>query len=216
MSVTVLLADDHRLVREGLQVLLESHADIKVVGHAADGREAIQQASKLCPDVMLLDIAMPGMNGIDVTSQIRSLCPSTRVIILSMHATHEHLDRALQAGAHGYVLKESAGAEVVSAIRSVSQGHHYLSPRLSDLVVKSYVSGEGHLELDSPLSRLSAREREVLQLVVEGNSSSEIAGLLHLSAKSVETYRSRLMSKLNIDNLPALVKFAIAHGVTSV
>jgi len=215
VSITVLLADDHAVLRDGLRVMLEAETDIEVIGDAADGREAVQRAAQLCPDVVVMDIAMPELNGIEAAREIGSLCPSSEIVILSMHSTSEHIFRALQAGARGYLLKESAGAEVVRAVRAVHAGRRYLSERISDGLVDDYVRARQAAEAKTPLTRLSPRESEVLQLVVEGKSSADIAEILCLSPKTVETYRSRLMSKLGIHDLPSLVKFAIQHGLTS-
>lgn len=215
LVITVFLADDHAVVRDGLGFLLEAQNDIKVIGDAANGRDAVQQVAQLCPDVVLVDIAMPDLNGIEATRQICKTCPSAQVVILSMHSTSEHIFRALQAGARGYLLKESAGLEVVHAVRAVHAGHRYLSQRISDRVIDDYVRQREAIEAESPLARLSPREREILQLVVEGQSSAEIADILSLSPKTVETYRSRLMKKLGVSDLPSLVKFAIQHGLTS-
>ncbi len=214
MSITVLLADDHTIVRDGLRYLLEAQPDIKVVGDAADGREAVDLVAQLKPDVAIVDITMPELNGIDATLQMRQVCPSTEVIILSMHANTRHVARALQAGAHGYLIKESAGTEVIEAVRVVNAGHHYLSQAISDAVIDDYVSVCRNMESRDSLQSLSAREREVLQLVVEGRSSAEIANILNLSPKTVESYRSRLMNKLDISDIPSLVKFAIQQGLT--
>lgn len=216
MSVTVLLADDHTVVRDGLRYLLESQLDIKVIGDADNGRQAVRLVEQLRPDVVVMDIAMPELNGIEATQKIRSECPETQVVILSMHSTDEHVIRALQAGARGYLLKESAGVEVVKAVRTVHSKHRYLSQKLSDKIIDDYcrlIKSNLH---EDPLVQLSAREREVLQLVVEGNSNLEIADTLSLSIKTIETYRSRLMHKLGINNLPELVKFAIQHGLTQI
>lgn len=214
MSITVFLADDHAVVRDGLRYLLEAQTDIDVVGDAANGRQTILLVKQLCPDVAILDITMPELNGIDATYQICRDCPSTQVIILSMYSTIEHVNRALSAGALGYVLKESAGIEVVKAVRTVCSGHHYLSQKLSDRLIDDYLLQQEASDKPAPLERLTPREREVLQLVVEGNSSAEIAASLSLSVKTVETYRSRIFHKLDIDDLPTLVKFAIQHGLT--
>jgi len=213
-EIRVFLADDHAVVRDGLRLLLEAQPDIKVVGDAANGWDAVRRVARLRPDVAILDIAMPELNGIEATQQIREVCPSTQVVILSMHSTSEHVFHALQAGARGYLLKESAGIEVVNAVRAVHVGRRYLSQKISDRVIDDYVRQREAVEARSPLARLSPREREILQLVVEGKSSAEIAGLLYLSPKTVETYRSRLMRKLGISDLPRLVKFAIQHGLT--
>jgi DNA-binding NarL/FixJ family response regulator len=215
MTIRVLLSDDHAVVRDGLRYLLEAQGDMVVVGDAADGRQAVRQAQQLHPDVVVMDIAMPELNGIDAAQQIREACPATQILILSMHSTTEHIFRALQAGARGYLLKESAGAELVEAVRTVHAGRRYLSDRIVDTVVDDYVDQSQAALARSPLERLSPREREILQLVVEGKSSAEIAERLFLSAKSIETYRSRLMQKLGIGDLPNLIKFAIQHGLTT-
>ena len=214
MSITVFLADDHAVVRDGLRVLLEAQPDISVIGDAANGRAAVHLVAQLCPDVVIMDIAMPDLNGIEAARKISEVCPSTQVIILSMHSTTEHIFRALQAGARGYLLKESAGIEVVNAVRAVHAGHRYLSQKISDWLIDDYVRQRQAAGAKSPLARLSPREREVVQLVVEGKSNAEIAGILSLSLKTVETYRSRLMHKLGISDLPGLVRFAIQHGLT--
>jgi DNA-binding NarL/FixJ family response regulator len=214
VTITVFLADDHAVVRDGLRVLLEAQPDISVVGDAANGRETVRQVLELCPDVAVIDIAMPELNGIEAARKLGEVCPSTQVIILSMHSTTEHIFRAMQAGARGYLLKESAGIEVEKAVRAVHAGHRYLSQKISDRLIDDYLRQRQDTEAKSPLARLSPREREVLQLVVEGKSSAEIANALALSAKTVETYRTRLMHKLAIGDLPSLVKFAIQHGLT--
>jgi DNA-binding NarL/FixJ family response regulator len=211
MSISVILADDHTVVRDGLRHLLDAQPDIKVIGDAANGREAVHQVVNLHPDIVVMDIAMPELNGIDATRTIVDRCPDTRVIILSMHSTTEHLRRAFKAGADGYLLKESAGNEVVDAVRAVHANHRYLSQKLSDKLINDY--GRLALEVEGPLNQLSPREIEVLQLIVEGKSNNEIAETLCLSPKTIETYRSRLMSKLDIHDLPGLVKFAILHGL---
>jgi len=210
MTIRVLIADDHAVVRDGLRALLEADQDIQVVGDAANGRDAVRQAAQLGPDVILVDIAMPELNGIEAARQMRQVCPSAQVIILSMHSTTEHIFQSLQAGARGYLLKESAGKEVVAAVRAVHAGQRYLSQKISDQALDDYARERE----PGPLDRLSPREREILQLVVEARSSAEIAAILSLSPKTVETYRSRLMDKLGIGDLPGLVKFAIQHGLT--
>lgn len=214
MSITVILADDHAVVRDGLRALLSSQSDIEIVGDAADGREAVRQSASVRPDVVVIDIAMPQLNGIEAASQILEASPATAIVILSMHATAEHIARALLAGARGYLLKESAGSEVIEAIREVHAGGRYLSKQISDLVLENYLAQHETAGAKNPLERLSDREREVLQLVVEGKTSAEIADILSLSPKTVDTYRSRIMEKLGIGDLPRLVKFAIQHGIT--
>lgn len=215
MAIKVFLADDHAVVRDGLRALLEGAGDIEVVGSESNGRDAVRQIQKLRPDVALMDITMPGLNGIEAAAQINETCPSTQVIILSMHHTAEHVYRALKAGAKGYVLKESAGQEVVNAVRKVHAGGRYLSRRIEETVIDNYAPQNKTASYASPLDKLSSREREILQLVVEGKSSAAIAETLFISPKTVETYRSRLMKKLGVKDIPSLVKFAIQHGVTT-
>lgn len=216
LTISVFLADDHAVVRDGLQTLLEIEERLTVIGSASNGRDAVRQVIKLHPDVVVMDISMPELNGIDATRQILDECPRTRVIILSMHATREHIQRALQAGAKGYLLKESAGAEVVRAVYSVYTGSRYLSQPVSEILIDDYLNSHQSDKQSSPLDRLSTREREILQLVVEGNSSAKIADTLCLSPKTVETYRSRIMAKINVRDLPGLVKFAIRNGLISI
>lgn len=212
MEITVLIADDHALVRDGLRAILEHEPGMRIVGTAADGREAVRETSRLLPDIVIMDIAMPELSGIAAAAQIRDHCEPTKVIILSMHSTVEHIFRALQAGALGYLLKDSAGAELVEAIRTVQRGNRYLTRKVSDVVVDGYVREH---RAASPVESLSPREREVMLLVVAGKSSNEIGQRLHLSAKTVDTYRGRLMQKLGVEDLPALIKFAIRHGLAS-
>jgi DNA-binding NarL/FixJ family response regulator len=214
MSIGVFLADDHAVVRDGLRALLEAQSDMRVIGDAADGRDTVRQVARLCPDVVVLDIAMPELNGIEAAREIAQVSPATQVIILSMHSTTEHIFQALQAGVRGYLLKESAGIEVVNAVRAVHTGQRYLSQKISDTMIDDYIRQRQAAQVKSPLARLSLRERQVLQLVAEGKSSAEIADILSLSLKTVETYRSRLMHKLGISDLPGLVRFAIQHGLT--
>lgn len=214
MSITVFLADDHAVVRDGLRLLLEAQGDIKVVGEAANGRDAVQQVARLCPKVVLMDLAMLELTGFEATRQIRQVCPSARVIVLSMLSTAEDIFQAMQAGANGYVLKESAGAEVVNAVRAVHAGRRYLSQRASDALLDYLMLQRESPEIKSPLERLSRREREVLQLLVEGKSRVEIAQTLFLSPRTVDTYRERLMQKLGLSDFPSLIKFALRHGLT--
>jgi DNA-binding NarL/FixJ family response regulator len=215
MSISILLADDHRVVREGLRALLERHDDLKVVGEAADGQEAVKLAATLKPDVILMDISMPVLNGIEATQQALEVSPSSRVIILSMYSTSEHIFRSFKAGAQGYLLKESAGADVVNAVRAVREGKRYLTDKITETILDDFIHQRSLTESESPVSRLSKRERHILQLVVEGKSSSEIGTQLFLSPKTIETYRSRIMHKLSINDVPGLVKFALQHGLTA-
>ena len=215
MKTRILLADDHTVVRDGLRLILQTQLDLEVVGEAASGTEAVRWTGKLQPDVVIMDIGMPELDGIEATARILAVRPETRVIILSMHATSEHIYRALKTGARGYVLKDSAGTEVVAAVRSVCAGSRYLSHKIADVVIDSYTSDRGPDAPASPLERLSDRERQILKLVVEGKTSAEIAKILFLSPKSVDTYRSRMMAKLGVSDIVSLVKFAIQHGVTT-
>jgi DNA-binding NarL/FixJ family response regulator len=213
MSLRIFLADDHAVVRDGLRFLLEAQPDFKVVGDAANGRAAVLQTQQLRPDVVIMDIAMPEMSGTEATRQIRQTCPETQVVILSMHATTVHIFQALQAGARGYLLKESAGAEVVVAVRAVYAGSRYLSQAISETLVDDYLSQHQTTENQNPLAHLSAREREILPLVAAGRSSAEIANIMSLAPSTVDTYRSRLMRKLGIEDIPSLVKFALEQGL---
>ena len=215
MKIRIILADDHAVVREGLHYLLDIQQDLEVIDTVANGRQAIDRSLQLKPDVVVMDIAMPELNGIEATHQIRAACPETQVVILSMYATREHIYSAFQAGAQGYLLKESAGREVAEAVRTVHNGQRYLSQRITELVVDGFLQMQEDQVDKTPLGKLSAREREILQLVVAGKSNTEIAQFLFLSPKTVETYRSRMMEKLGINDVPSLVKFAIQHGLTT-
>jgi DNA-binding NarL/FixJ family response regulator len=209
MAITIFIADDHAVIREGLAQLLKIHSDFEIVGAAGDGRDAVSQVSKLRPDVVIMDVAMPDMNGIEATRQIHETSPATRVVILSMYATPEYVFHALEAGANGYLHKESIASDIANAVREVHAGRRYLGGRIADALADQF----GPRFSENPISVLSKREREVLQLVAEGHSSVEIGERLHLSFKTVDTYRSRLMQKLHIRDLVDLVKFAILHGV---
>ena len=215
MTITVFLADDHAVVRDGLRYLLEAQPDMVVVGDAGDGRETVRLVDQHCPDIVIMDIAMPELNGIEATWEIGKRCPSAQVIILSMHSTDEHIKRAVKTGARGFLLKESAGVEVVKAVREVHKGECYFSQKISSRLIDSIVRQLCNDEGESQLDKLSPREIEVLQLVVEGKTSSEIADILSLSPKTIEKYRSRLMNKLGIEDIPGLVKFAIQHGLAT-
>jgi DNA-binding NarL/FixJ family response regulator len=207
MTIRVLIADDHGVVAEGLRHLVEAQPDMEVVAVVQDGREAVRMAGEAGPDVVLMDLSMPELNGADATRAIVQRDPRCRVIVLSMYAEREYVRRALKAGAIGYVVKRSAAKELVDAIRCAHAGERYLSPRVADVLL------EGPEERADPLGKLSAREREVLQLIAEGRTGAEIAERLALSQKTVETYRARLIEKLGIRDVPGLVRFAIQSGL---
>jgi DNA-binding NarL/FixJ family response regulator len=211
MTTPILLADDHAVVRDGLRAIIERETDLHVVASVANGRDAVRETQRLAPAIVLMDIAMPELGGIEAAAQIRERCPQTRIIMLSMHATAEHVFHALEAGVRGYVVKESAGSEVLLAIRSVQAGGRYFSERIASIVVEGYVRQHRGV---SPLDSLSRRERQILQAVVEGGSSADIARMFNLSRKTVETYRSRVMAKLGVADFAALIRFAIQHGMT--
>jgi DNA-binding NarL/FixJ family response regulator len=213
MSIGVLLVDDHTVLAEGLRFLIEAQDDLRVVGSATDGRSAVNLARKLKPQVVVMDISMPDLNGIEATRLICERSNDIGVVILSMHSNQEYVLRALRAGARAYLLKKSAGKEVVAAIRAVCLGGRYLSPEIVGAVIDDYLRDR---PVTDPLDALSSRERQILQLVVEGKPNSAIAQSLSLSPKTVETYRSRVMQKLHIDSVPALVKFAIQQGLTTI
>jgi len=209
MRITVFIADDHTLVREGLRSLLAAQAGIDIVGTAANGREAVREVQRLRPNVVLMDISMPVLGGIEATRQLAERCPATKVVMLSMHATIEHCHQAVRAGAVGYVLKDSAADEVVAAIQAVHVGRRFVSPKIGERFPVRFDS-------DSPIESLSRRDREILQLVAEGHRSAKIASVISNSRKSVDTYRSRLMQKLGMRGLCDMVKLAIRNGLTSV
>jgi DNA-binding NarL/FixJ family response regulator len=211
MNTTVLIADDHTLVAEGLRYVIDAEPDLKVVGHAQNGQEALRKALEMSPDIVLMDNAMPILNGIEATRLIRKRCPGTQIIMLSMYCDQSHVLRALQAGARGYLLKKSVAQELVTAIRRVHAGQHYLTSDLAEGVISRVSKAP-----EDPLERLSSRERQVLQMVAEGHTAIEIGGKLSLSPKTVETYRSRMMDKLDLHDLAGLIKFAIQQGVISI
>lgn len=212
MAIRVLIADDHGVVAEGLRFVVEAQPDMEVVASVQDSREAVQRALEAAPDVVLIDHAMPVLNGTEATRLIRERRPETQVIILSMYSNRVHVLRALQAGAMGYVVKKSAVKEVVDAIRTVHKGGRYLSKELAEGVIDQAVQ---KTDSPDPLERLSSRERQVLQMLAEGHAVPVIAAKLSLSPKTVETYRSRMMEKLAIRDFAGLVKFAIQQGITT-
>ena len=212
MVMRVLLADDHGVLRDGVRRLLEADAEIKVVAVVDTGRDAVEKSAQFAPDVVVMDITMPELNGIEATRSIVTKAPATGVVILSMHSSAEIIQQALLAGARGYVLKESAGDEVVRAVQAVAAGRRFIGEGVGDRLFAEYPQEPiRHGGIDS----LTPREREILRLVAEGKSNAQTAQIVGLSPRTVETYRGRLMQKLQLEDLPSLVKFAIRHGLTS-
>jgi len=213
--IRVILADDHAVMRHGLRLILEQQEGFEVLGEARDGREAVNLAQALHPDVAVLDITMPNLNGIEAARQITEKQPDVAVVVLSMHADESYVLRALKAGARGYLLKESPEADFVSAIRTVSDGKAFFSPAVSRLLVEDYVRQLQDKDIEDSYELLTPREREVLQLVAEGKSNKEIANLLNLSLYTVETHRSNILGKLNLHSVPELILYAVRKGVIS-
>jgi DNA-binding NarL/FixJ family response regulator len=214
MSIKVLIADDHQIVREGLRALLETEPGITVVGEAEEGRTTLRLVRELVPDVIIMDVAMPDLNGIEATRQVVAEFPEIKVIALSMHNDRRFVLNMLKAGAKGYLLKDCAFKHLIKAIRLVFANKTYLSDEISDLVVKDYLASTSSAE-GSSSELLTAREREVLQLIVEGNTTGKIAECLQVSIKTVESHRHTIMLKLNIKSIAELTKFAIREGLTS-
>jgi DNA-binding NarL/FixJ family response regulator len=213
MATRILLVDDHALVREGLRALLTSNAETQVIGEASTGREALELARNLDPDVILMDVGMPDLNGFEATRQMKSTAPGARVIALSTHSDKRYVLAMLEAGARGYIVKSAAGEELVRAIETVNRNQIYLSPAIAGVVVDSYL-GREYPEEGIGAALLGSREREVLQLLAEGKSSPEIAGVMHISVSTVETHRRNIMRKLDIHSVAGLTKFAIREGLT--
>lgn len=212
-KIRVLLADDHTILRAGLRMMLDAQPDIEVIGEASDGRQALAEAQRLQPDVVLMDITMPEMNGIEATRQIKRALDSTRVLILTMHENEEYLFQVLRAGASGYILKEAAGTELISAIRVVFSGRFYMSPSAQSMMVGDYLQRVRSGEERDSYSALTEREREILKLVAEGHTNNQIAELLFISPKTVDTHRTHIMDKLNLHSRAELVKYAMRRGL---
>jgi two-component system, NarL family, response regulator NreC len=213
--IRVLLADDHTLIRAGLRMVVVSQPDFTVVGEASDGREAVALAEQLKPNVVVMDIGMPSLNGIEACRQIHDSLLGTQVIMLSMHSDEGYVLRALKAGAKGYMLKDSAEADLASAIRAVTAGKSFFSPAVSKILLEDYMRKLKRTGAEDSFDLLSPREREVLQLVAEGKSSKEVANLLSPSVYTVETHRAKVMQKLNLHNIPKLILYAVRKGVIS-
>ena len=212
-KIRILLADDHTVIRSGLKLLLERQADFEVVGEAEDGRKAIQLAESLQPDVIVMDVAMPNLNGIEATRQITTALPKVAVVVLSMHSDESYVMRALKAGAKGYLLKDSAEADLIQAIRTVVTGKSYFSAAVSKMLLEDYVQNLRQRGIEDSYDLLTPREREVLQLAAEGKSNKESAALLNLSAYTVETHRTNLMQKLGLHSVPELILYAVRKGI---
>jgi len=215
MGIRVLIADDHKIMLAGLRSLLEKHADVEVVGEAENGRKAVQMAQEKKPDVVVMDVSMPDLNGIEATTQIIESLPETRVIALSMHSDKRFVMGMLRAGASGYLLKDCASQELANAISQVAGGKKYLSPEITGVVIDDFLHG-GAPEDSTAKSLLSAREREVLQLIAEGWSTKQIASHLYVSIKTIETHRRQIMKKLDLHTIADLTKYAIREGLTSI
>ncbi len=213
MTIHILLADDHTILRAGLRMMLNAQPDFEVVGEAQDGRQAIQEAQKLQPDVILMDITMPDMNGIEATRQIKKLLPETKVLILTMHEHDEYVFQALRAGASGYMLKEAADTDLISALRVIQNGQFYLSPTAQSVMVGDYLQRVRTGEEKDSYSSLTEREREILKLVAEGYTNNQIAERLIISPKTVDTHRTHVMDKLNLHSRAELVKYAMRRGL---
>jgi DNA-binding NarL/FixJ family response regulator len=214
-EIRVVLADDHTLIRAGLRMVIDAQPDLTVVGEADDGRTAVKLAEALKPDVVVMDIGMPSLNGIEACRQIREILPQSQIVMLSMHSDEGYVLRALKAGAKAYLLKDSAEADLARAIRSAAAGKSFFSPAVGKVLLEDYMRKLQRTGTEDSFDLLSPREREVLQLVAEGNSSKDIANLLNLSVYTVETHRARVMQKLNVRGVPELILYAVRKGIIS-
>jgi two-component system, NarL family, response regulator NreC len=213
MPIRILIADDHEVVRDGVRALLEKQTDMEVVGEASDGREAAQMAEELRPDVVVMDVGMPNLNGIDATRRILAEDPQIAVVILSMHQDESYVLRSLKAGAKGYLLKESLRRDVLEAIRAVSQGRSFLTRKISRMMQEDYIQEMEQRGLEDSYDLLTDREREVLQLAAEGKPNKEIAGALSISLTTVETHRTHILQKLGLHSVPELILYAVRKGI---
>jgi DNA-binding NarL/FixJ family response regulator len=215
MPIRILLADDHTILRKGLRLLLERELEFTVVAEASNGREAVEAAGRATPDVVIMDIAMPSMNGIEATKRISQDYPKTAVVILSVHSDEAYVLRALKSGARGYLLKDSAESDLIQAVRAVAGGKAYFSPAVSKILADDYVRQVREQGVDDPYDLLTPRERELLQLIAELKATKDIAELLGLSPHTIDTHRSNLMQKLNIHSIPEAILYAVRRGVIS-
>ncbi len=215
MSIRVLVADDHTIIRSGLRMLLEREPGFEVVAEASDGRQAVELAESLKPDVAVLDIGMPNLNGIEATRQIVQKLPRTRVVVLSMHSDESYVLKALKSGARGYLLKDSAESDILNSIRAVNDGKAYFSPEISRMLVEDYMRQMQQRGVEDSYELLTPREREILQMLAEGRSNKEISSALNLSPYTVETHRGNILQKLNLHSLPELILYAVRKGVIS-
>lgn len=214
--IKIFLADDHTIVRQGLAKLLEAEPHIKVVGEAQDGREAVNKVPKINPDIVIMDIAMPLLNGIEATRQIKKLSPQTKIIILSMHSHDRYISELISLGASGYLLKDSTGVEIIKAVSAAMKGDVYLSPSISRRVIDDYLTLKKTSSREDLYAKLSNREREVFQMIAEGHSTKKIADILFVSASTVKTHRANIMEKLQLKNISQLIQFAIRLGIVDV
>jgi len=213
LPIRILLADDHSIVREGLRALLERQQEFEVVGDAADGREAVEMAKTGHPDVVVMDVAMPGLNGIEATRRITARSPQVGVVILSMHSDESYILRSLKAGARGYLLKDSLQADLIDAVRAAAQGKSFFSPKVSKVLQEDYINELQARGAEDTWELLTDREREILQLVAEGKTNKEIAALLNISPYTIDTHRSHILQKLNLHSAPELILYAIRKGI---
>jgi DNA-binding NarL/FixJ family response regulator len=211
----IVIAEDHTILREGLRALLATHPDFDVVGDAEDGLQAIQTVKNLSPDVVIMDLSMPKMNGVGAIKEIKRVAPGTKIVVLTVHRNEEYILASFQAGCHGYVLKHAGHEELVSSIRTVLSGQPYLSPAVSAVVLEAYLEGQKGMSYPSPFRTLTARETDVLKLIAEGYKNKQIADLLGISVKTVERHRANLMKKLDLHSGPALTAFAVERGLIS-
>jgi DNA-binding NarL/FixJ family response regulator len=215
MPIRILLADDHNVMRNGLRLLLERQPNLQVVGEASDGKEAVELAASEKPDVVVMDIAMPHLNGVEAARQISARAPQTAVVILSMHSDESYVIRSLKAGARAYLLKDSAEADLIAAIHAIREGKSFFSPAVRNLLKEDYVHQLREMGAEDSYELLTNREREVLQLVAEGKSNKDVANLLNLSLYTVETHRTHILQKLNLHSVPELILYAVRKGIIS-